>query len=138
MSTPGKTDRDTADEERIARAFSSHDFEAAYPFLAEDIVWDLVGEAPLSGKAAVVDACARSTAELESVTTSFRSFRVVVGRDAAVVDSVADYTDSDGATTTVASCDLYDFTGGRVTAIKSYNIELPAAGEPDRRLSNGI
>jgi ketosteroid isomerase-like protein len=113
--------------EDIARAFSSHDFEAAFPHLSEDIAWTLIGEEqPIRGRQAVAELCRQTAAELEGVTTSFRRFRVFVAEDGVVIDSLAEYVSPDG-TSVVASCDLYDFDSGRVTAITSYNIELDAA-----------
>ena len=116
--------------EQVARAFSSHDFDAAYPELADDVTWTLIGQdQPISGKQAVVELCRRSAVELEGVTTTFRRFRVVVAEDCVVIDSLADYVGADG-TSVVASCDLYDFRDGKVTAITSYNIELSDAELP--------
>jgi ketosteroid isomerase-like protein len=110
--------------EEIARAFSSHDFAAATPYLADDVAWILVGEeSPIVGKPAVVDLCKRSAADLEQVTTSFLRFRVVVAEDCVIAESLAQYVATDG-TSIVASCDLYDFSDGLVTEITSYNIEL--------------
>jgi ketosteroid isomerase-like protein len=120
--------------EEIARAFSSHDFEAAYPYFTEDVAWILVGEqSPVLGKEAVVDLCRRSAADLEQVSTSFLRFRVVSAEDCVIVESLAEYDAPDGKSV-VASCDLYDFDGGLVTEITSYNIELTGAeaGRPEQ------
>ena len=110
--------------EEIARSFSDHHFEAAAPHLADGLVWTIVGAAPIVGKDAVIAACQESAAYLADVRTEFRRFRSVVGDQSVVIDSLADYTDSAGELTTVASCDIYDFTDGTVTAILSYNIEV--------------
>jgi SnoaL-like domain len=110
--------------EEIARAFSSHDFNAAYPHLADDVSWTLVGEVHLTGREDVIAACERSAAYLAESTTEFRRFRTLVGEDWVVVDSLAEYTDSQHQTSTVASCDIYDFRDGELSAISSYNIEL--------------
>jgi ketosteroid isomerase-like protein len=109
--------------EAIAEAFSRHRFHEAIPSLAEDVTWSLVGEDTLTGKPAVVAACESTTSELEEVTTVFSHFRLVVDSDCVVVDSVAEYTDATGGTSVVASCDIYDFVDGRVSRIRSYNIE---------------
>lgn len=118
--------------DEIARAFSSHDFDDATPYLAEDVAWILVGEdAPIVGKAAVLDLCRRSAADLQQVSTSFLRMRVVVAPECVIVESLAQYTGPDD-TSIVASCDLYDFADGLVTEITSYNIELGGeASTPD-------
>jgi hypothetical protein len=51
----------------------------------------------------------------------------VVGDRTVVVDSVGEYQATDGSTTTLASCDLYDFDGKTVVAITSYTVELLTA-----------
>jgi ketosteroid isomerase-like protein len=114
--------------EKIARAFSSHRFEIALPYLADDIVWTLVGSDPLIGRKKVKKALERTAADLAAVTTEFQRFRTVVGEDSVVVDSLARYTDAGGDVSIVASCDIYDFDGaGRITEIVSYTVELPNA-----------
>ena len=110
--------------EAIARAFSGHDFEAAYPYLADDVSWRIVGGEQLTGKAAVVGACEQSAAYLAEAATEFRQFRTLVGESWVVIDSLADYTDTEHKTSTVASCDIYDFQDGMLSEISSYNIEL--------------
>ncbi|MFD4422059.1 nuclear transport factor 2 family protein [Agromyces sp. NPDC058484] len=110
--------------EKIACAFSSHRFEVALPHLADDVVWTLVGSDPLIGLKAVKKACERTVAELAGVTTEFQRQRTVVGEDSVAVDSLARYTDAAGGVSVVASCDVYDFDGGRITEIVSYNIEI--------------
>lgn len=109
---------------QIAEAFSSHEFEAAYPYLAEDVRWDLVGAEPLHGQAAVVAACSGTAQHLGDITTTFEKFRAVVGEDSVVIDSVGRYVGG-GDDTRVASCDLYDFRDGQVVAVTSYTVELP-------------
>ena len=69
-------------------------------------------------------ACERTAAELAGVTTEFQRFRTVVGEDSVAVDTLARYTDAAGDVSIVASCDVYDFDGGRITEIVSYTVEL--------------
>ena len=88
-----------------------------------------VGSSVLVGKAAAVEACESTLAGLAETTTTFRRFDTVVGQDAVVVDSVAEYSSDDGSVT-VASCDLYQFRDGQVVAIRSYTVEV-AGGEQD-------
>lgn len=115
--------------EDIARSISSHHFEPAIPRLAEDIVWTLVGEEPVRGRDAVIALLEATEAELAATTAEFHQFRSLIAGDTVVVDSVALYTDATGDRSRVASCDLYDFVGGDLIEIRSYNIELPPALE---------
>lgn len=115
--------------ERIARAFSGHEFEGVLPFIAADAVWTLTGGDPITGADAIAVACRDSAGYLAGVSTRFDRFRVIVSAESAgaqsvVVDSLAEYTEQDGTSSVVASCDIYDFEGGQVTAITSYTTEL--------------
>ena len=112
--------------EQIAEAFSRHDFEASYPYLAEDVRWNRVGESLVEGKDNVISVCRESAEYLTGVTTDFRRFRKVITDDCVVVDSVAEYTEKEGERSRVASCDLYDFTNGNVSEITSYTVGLGA------------
>jgi limonene-1,2-epoxide hydrolase len=112
--------------EQISEAFSHHDFEAAYPYLTDDIRWNLVGERLVEGKENVIAVCRESAAYLTGVTTDFVKFRTVVTDDCVVIDSVAEYTDKEAKPSHVASCDIYDFTNGKVSQITSYTVEVEA------------
>ena len=107
-----------------AQAFSGHRFAEAYPMLADDVVWDNVNGPQLSGRDAVIAACEETLGFLRHATTTFSRFVTVTGEDAVVVDVEARYVDDDGSDATVASCDLYTFADGVVTAIRSYTAEV--------------
>ena len=77
--------------EEIARAISGHHFDAAYPYLEDDVTWTLVGQGRLEGKEAFIGACETTVAELNGVSTEFRQFRVLAGDDWVVIDSLAAY-----------------------------------------------
>jgi ketosteroid isomerase-like protein len=111
---------------RTAEAFSGHRFAEAYPALADDVRWDLVGQETLVGRQAVIDACEGTLAELGDGSTEFLRFVVVADGDRVAVDTIARYTGADGGSGQVSSCDVYEFTGDRLTGIRSYTVELPA------------
>lgn len=112
--------------EQVAEAFSRHRFAEVYPFLADDVRWTNHGGPLVEGRDAVVAACEETLSALAEMSTDFREFRTVVGSDAVVVDVIADYVDTDGGRTRVASCDIYDVVGDRITAIASYTVALEA------------
>ncbi len=109
---------------QAAEAFSGHDFDAAFPMLADDVEWDNVGGRQYAGRDAVIAACRESAEHLAEVKTTFHRSRTIDGGDHVVVDSLADYVDGDGESTTVGSCDIYAVAGGLITAIASYNAEV--------------
>jgi hypothetical protein len=110
--------------QQIAEAFSRHDFEASYAYLAEDIRWNIVGERQVEGKEDVISVCRESAAYLTGLTTNFGKFRSIVTDDCVVIDSVAEYIGKQEERSRVASCDLYDFANGKVSEITSYTVEI--------------
>ncbi len=110
--------------EAIAEAFSRHRFAETYRHLAVDVRWELIGGSTLTGRDAVIEASEESNRHLAHTTTEFGKFKTVVGSDSVAVDSLAEYVDPDGDRSVVASCDLYDFVDGAVTAITSYTVEV--------------
>ena len=119
----------TLSHAQIAEAFSRHEFARTYPYFAESIRWNVIGGEQLAGQEAVTQTCEQSAEFLAKVTTTFTKFRAVVGEDCVVIDSEAIYTDADQETSTVASCDLYDFTDGKLVGITSYTISLDESAE---------
>jgi ketosteroid isomerase-like protein len=115
---------------RVAEAFSGHRFAEAYPALADDVRWELVGEDILVGRQAVIDACEGTLAALGEGTTEFLRFVVVADADRVAVDTIARYTEASGGSGLVSSCDVYEFTDGRLTAIRSYGVDLDAGAVP--------
>ena len=116
--------------ETIARAFSGHAFHEAYPYLAEDVRWILIGGPTLVGKEAAIEACEGTLQELAHTETTFTKFRTVVGADAVVVDVVGEYSAPDQAKSVVASCDIFDFSDGLIHTITSYTTELSDENQP--------
>ena len=112
---------------RVAEAFSGHGFADAYPALAEDVRWDLVGEQTLVGRQAVVDACEATLAGLGRGSADFLRFVVVADGDRVAVDTITRYTDASGSSGVVSSCDVYEFARDRLVAIRSYGVELEPA-----------
>jgi ketosteroid isomerase-like protein len=109
--------------DQIARAFSQHRFEEAFSHLRDDIVWTMPGTAVLAGKAAVVDACRRTSTELADTETEWHRTVCANGSDVIAVDAVARYVGPDGVTA-VSSCDIFEFVDGAVAAITSYAAEV--------------
>jgi ketosteroid isomerase-like protein len=107
----------------IAAAFSNHEFDRTYEHLTEDVSWLHVGGDQEMGKAAVVAACTRSVQDLAGMTTTFTAFRTLTAGDAVAVVSTADYVQGDERST-VSSCDVYDFAGGKLAAITSFEVEV--------------
>lgn len=109
---------------QIAEAFSKHEFDLTYPYLLDTIQWNLVGSERIMGREGVVQTCQQSATYFDTVTTTFLQFVVLTGDDFVVIDSLADYTDAQQQTTQIASCDIYQFTDGKLAEITSYTTEI--------------
>lgn len=109
---------------QIAESFSKHAFATTYPSMVDDIRWNVVGGEELVGRDAVIGLCEQSAAYLATVATTFTQFKVMRAASCVVVESVAQYKDAENQISSVASCDIYQFSGERLVEIASYNIEL--------------
>jgi ketosteroid isomerase-like protein len=118
----------------IAAAFSGHRFRETYDDLAPDIVWVAVCGSTTEGKSGVISTCEETLAELANTTTEFTRFLTVADEDVAAVDVIGHYTDLAGGSSTVASCDIYEFRDNLVTRITSYTVEIdtPASAPPQQ------
>jgi ketosteroid isomerase-like protein len=92
--------------------------------LAPDIVWVAAGGSTTEGKDGVISTCEETLAELENTTTEFTRFITIADEDVAAVDVIGRYTDLAGGTSTVASCDIYEFRDNLLTRITSYTVEI--------------
>jgi limonene-1,2-epoxide hydrolase len=106
----------------LARAFSDHRFRDTYDHLADDVRWVNAGASTETGRDAVVAACESATTELAAATLERLRFVVADGGDVVAIDTLTRYTEG-SSTTTVASCDVYEFDGDRIAAITSYAVE---------------
>jgi ketosteroid isomerase-like protein len=113
---------------RVAEAFSGHRFREVYDALADDVRWTLVGSEVITGRQAVLDVCEHTLGELAKGTAEFLRFVTIADDSGAAVDVVGRYVDGDGEESLVSSCDVYEFTNGRLTSITSYTVELDTSG----------
>ncbi|SFI04911.1 nuclear transport factor 2-like protein [Halpernia frigidisoli] len=109
---------------QIAEAFSNHNFEITYPFISDNIQWNMVGGEHMLGKETVIKTCEQSASYLKTVETTFSKFLVLETDNYITVDSISDYIDQNNEKSRVASCDIYKFDNGQMIEITSYCIEL--------------
>jgi len=110
--------------DQIAEAFCSHRFDVTYPYMADEIKWNIVGRAELIGREAVIDQCARSAKFLETVSSTLTKLKINRAQAFVVVEGAAQFQDQENQTSSVASCDVFQFSDGRLVEITSYNVEL--------------
>lgn len=120
----------------IARAFSGHRFDDALAHLAPNVRWILVGQSTIEGDQAVAALCRDTVRDTSNVTTTWLRFISTGEGDVVAVDAVGLYEGPDG-TTSVSSCDIYEFVSGQVTAITSYAVEIdPQRPTPPTPVAN--
>jgi hypothetical protein len=110
--------------DQIAEAFCSHRFTETYPYMADEIKWNVIGREELMGQAAVINKCAEGAKFLETVSTTNLRLKIYRAETRVIVEGAAQFQDKDNLTSSVASCDVFQFSDGRLVEITSYVIEL--------------
>lgn len=114
---------DSIDRGAVGLAFSTHRFEESLPHLAKDVRWTIVGYMGLEGADAVIRTCSETRESLADTETDVQRCVVAAQGDVVAVDTVARYTGPNGVTA-VAGCDIFEFSGTRISAITSYAVQV--------------
>jgi hypothetical protein len=112
------------DIDQIAEAFCSHKFAATYPYMTDEIKWNIIGREELIGREAVIDRCDKSAKFLETVSTTMLNLKIYRAETRVIVEGAAQFRDQENQTSSVASCDVFQFTDGHLVEITSYVIDL--------------
>jgi SnoaL-like domain len=110
--------------DQIAEAFCGHKFAVTYPYMADEIKWNIVGREELVGREAVIDQCDKAAKFLETVSATITKLKIIRAETCVVVEGAAQFQDQENQTSSVASCDVFQFSDGRLVQITSYNVEL--------------
>ena len=113
--------------DQVAQAFCSHRFTETYPYMADEIKWTIVGREALIGREAVIAQCDKSAKFLETVSTSIPKLEIHHAETLVVVEGAAQFQDQENKISSVASCDIFRFSGERLVEITSYVIDLNKA-----------
>ena len=106
--------------DQIAEAFCSYRFALTYPYMADEIKWNIVGQEELVGREAVIDRCDTSAKWLETVSATITKLKINSAETFVVVEGAAQFQAQQNQTSSVASCDVYQFSDGRLVEITSY------------------
>lgn len=112
------------DIDQVAEAFCSHRFAETYPYMADEIKWNIVGREEHMGRAAVIARCEESTKFLQTVSATITQLKIIRAETWVVVEGAAQFQDQENQTSSVASCDVFQFSDERLVGITSYVIEL--------------
>ncbi len=126
------------DSYQIAEAFCSWRFADTYPYMADDIKWNIIGRAELDGREAVIARCKESAKFLETVSSTLTKLKIICAETYILVEGAAQFQDQENQTSSVASCDVRQFSDGRLVEITSYVIDLnKPTRQPDRNSDVG-
>ncbi|HMO60788.1 MAG TPA: nuclear transport factor 2 family protein [Ferruginibacter sp.] len=111
------------DKTGIAKAFSNGDFETAYPYFSEGIVWEVAGTETFTGKAAVIQQCEQVAQYFKSVETVFETCHTITEADTVAITGTAQFLRDGIEIAFVSACDVYFFNpSGFIEKIISYCI----------------
>lgn len=109
---------------QIAEAFCNWRFAETYPYMADEIKWNIVGREELVGRDAVIAHCVKSAKFLETVSPTVPKLKIHRAENCVLVEGAAQFQDQKNQTSSVASCDVFRFSDKRLVEITSYVIEL--------------
>lgn len=112
------------DNEQIAETFIRWRFAETYPYMAEEIRWNAIGREEFIGREAVIAQCEKSARFLETVSGTLTKLILHRAGDFVIVEGAAQFVDREDQISRVASCDIFQFSEGRLVGITSYVIEL--------------
>lgn len=107
----------------IAQAFSNGEFQSVFPYLADTIVWQVVGESEFLGKEAVMQQCLQVKAYFNSVTTQFETSNCLADGNKVAINGTAAFHINQKPKAFVWACDVYEFNEDNLLqSITSYCI----------------
>jgi hypothetical protein len=112
------------DRDQITEAFCSYRFAVTYPYMAAEIKWNIVGREELLGREAVIARCDNSANFLATVSPTITKLKIYRAATCVIVEGAAQFQDQEHQTSSVASCDVFQFSEERLVEITSYVIEL--------------
>jgi hypothetical protein len=95
--------------------------------MADEIKRTIVGREALIGREAVIARCDKSAKFLETVSASIPKLEFHRADTRVVLEGAAQFHDQENKISTVASCDILQFSGERLVEITSYVIDLNKA-----------
>lgn len=110
-------------QKEISVSFSNGNFELAFPYLSENITWNVVGANVFNGKLDVVENCVRTAQYFKSVQTDFRIEDIIVADNKVVIRGIGEFISDGKRVNKIAACDVYEFnSNNELETISSYCI----------------
>jgi len=84
----------------------------------------MIGREELIGLEAVIAHCDKGTKFLETVSSTITKLKTYRAEPFVIVEGAAQFQDLENQISGVASCDVFQFSDGRLVQITSYVIDL--------------
>jgi hypothetical protein len=96
-------------QEKIAQLLSMGNFEPTFPYLSEQITWDVVGKNLFQGKPEVINNCMRTAEYFNSVQTNFVTDDIIVTDNKVVIKGTGEFLREGKRVNLITACDVYEF-----------------------------
>lgn len=107
----------------IAKAFSSGNFEQTYPYLSEEVTWNVVGENVFQGKSDVIANCEQTAKYFKSIQTDFKTEDLISIDNKVVIRGTGEFFKDGKRVNLITACDVYEFNdNNELETIYSYCI----------------
>ena len=107
----------------IAESFSNGIFELAYPYLSENIEWNVIGESQFKGKSEVIENCNQTAEYFKSIETNFKTEDIIVVDNKIVIRGSGEFLRDGKRVNLITACDVYEFDeNNQLERISSYCI----------------
>lgn len=103
------TGKNKYSKKEIAEAFSTGNFELAFPYLSEKISWNVIGENVFQGKSPVIDNCEKTAEYFKSVQTDFKTEDIIVSDNKVVIRGTGEFFKDGKRVNIIIACDVYEF-----------------------------
>jgi ketosteroid isomerase-like protein len=107
--------------DRVNAAFASSNMEAFYALCDDDLVWTMVGDRSVRGKAAIRE----WMNTMDPGTPAFTVDEMIAEGDSVAAHGKMTMKDKDGAVGHFQFCDIYRLRQGRVVELTSFVVKTP-------------
>lgn len=105
----------------VNAAFRDNNMDHFLNYCTDNIVWEMVGEYTCTGKDEIRSFMKNMGSDCGPTLTEEL---IIVGEDSAAGTGTMEMSNADGTVFKGAFCDTYQFTGGKISAMKSYIVDL--------------
>ena len=96
-------------QKEIAESFSRGDFERSYPYLSENIEWNVIKNFECKGKKEVIAQCEKTAKYFASITTYFNQLSVIENDKKVALTGTAEFSKNGKRIEYISACDVYEF-----------------------------